>query len=84
MKVTVEQMEALQANFLRELERLLKTEYDEEGNVVREPKAADFNVVRQFLKDNHIEVTPNNGAVVRLLDNLPFATEEQLEEASNG
>jgi len=46
-----------------------------------EATAADFNVIRQFLKDNGIDAIPTKGnGLGKLATVLPFQTAEQLAE----
>lgn len=45
--------------------------------------AADLNVARQFLKDNHIEADPKPGSPLDDLRNdLPFADADAIAEGS--
>jgi hypothetical protein len=50
----------------------------EDGEVIRvKPKAATLSVIRQFLKDNHIEGLNRPGAPInKVTENLPFTDEQ--------
>jgi hypothetical protein len=46
-----------------------------------EVKAADLNVIRQFLKDNGIEVVPNSGSTLdKVADIIPVFEDEDEDE----
>lgn len=69
--------EALAAHFadvLKNGEKVMQT--DRETGVITEkrvaPSAAMLNQIRQFLKDNGIEVAKGSKRVKNILDNLPF------------
>lgn len=44
--------------------------------------AADLSVIRQFLRDNGIEATPNNAAISKLKSLSDLPTFDQEKEAS--
>lgn len=50
-----------------------------------EPTAAELSAIRQFLKDNDIDVDTASKAgkpIIKLADNLPFDEDDPLEEVA--
>lgn len=63
-----------------EIVELRNRETGEITHVRVKPSAATYNQIRQFLKDNHIEIAPGKSKPMQnLASSLPFAGEEDDE-----
>lgn len=88
-KATEDELAELHGEFTRYLKdfmvrskRIMETASDDEAP---EPNASVLNVVKGFLKDNHIEVDPKDGnkkgdfnSLLGGLDQLPFQTDDAV------
>lgn len=89
-KATEEELSELHAEFAQYLKNFLKRSKKimdtAEDDNMPEPNASILNVVKGFLKDNHIEVDPQQGqkgdfgALMEGMDSLPFETDQATTE----
>lgn len=83
-KATVNALSELHGALAREMKRILENGVVNEDGERETPGASHLNVIRQFLKDNHIDTAPGNADMTALANaangpKLPFPTQTDDE-----